>query len=63
MLLAACCLLFLYFCRFAESLDYSEQEWLAWEINQHLAEARGAAPTMDDMPPEEAPEVRASVVR
>ncbi|WIA18005.1 hypothetical protein OEZ85_009492 [Tetradesmus obliquus] len=43
--------------RFAESLDYSEQEWLAWEINQHLAEARGAAPTMDDMPPEEAPEM------
>jgi hypothetical protein len=28
-----------------------------WEINQHMAEARGAAPTMDDMPPEEAPEV------
>lgn len=28
-----------------------------WEINQHLAGLRGAAPTMADMPDAEAPEV------
>ncbi|KAF6262994.1 kinase-like domain-containing protein [Scenedesmus sp. NREL 46B-D3] len=43
--------------RFGEALDYSEQEWLVWEINQHMAAARGAAPTMDDMPPEDRPEM------
>jgi hypothetical protein len=34
-----------------------------WEINQHLADARGAAPTMDNMPPEDRPEVRSAVNR
>lgn len=28
-----------------------------WEINQKIAAVKGAAPTMDDMPPEDAPEV------
>jgi hypothetical protein len=49
-------------CRFGEGLDYSEQEWLVWEINQHLAETRGAAPTMDDMPPEDRPEVGGIII-
>lgn len=44
-------------CRFGESLETSEQEWLVWEINQKIAEVKGAAPTMDDMPPEDRPEV------
>jgi len=43
--------------RFGESLEPSEQEWLVWEINQKIAEVRGSAPTMADMPPEDAPEV------
>lgn len=30
-----------------------------WEINQKIAEIKGAAPTMDDMPPEDRPEVGA----
>jgi hypothetical protein len=34
-----------------------------WEINQHIADARGAAPTMDDMPPEDRPEVCNAVDR
>jgi hypothetical protein len=28
-----------------------------WEINQKIAEVKGAAPTMEDMPPEDTPEV------
>lgn len=44
-------------CRFGESLETSEQEWLVWEINQKIAEVKGAAPTMEDMPPEDTPEV------
>ncbi len=47
-------------CRFGESLETSEQEWLVWEINQKVAELKGAAPTMEDMPPEDTPEVRAA---
>jgi hypothetical protein len=43
--------------RFGESLETSEQEWLVWEINQKIAEAKGSAPTLQDMPPEEPPEV------
>lgn len=43
--------------RFGESLEPSEQEWLVWEINQKIAEVRGSAPTMADMPPEDAPEM------
>eukprot|EP00775_Hariotina_reticulata_P004132 gene4130-4379_t len=43
--------------RFGESLDPSEQEWIVWEINQHLAAARGTPPTMAEMPPEDQPEV------
>eukprot|EP00879_Flechtneria_rotunda_P010283 GHRR01010750.1.p1 GENE.GHRR01010750.1~~GHRR01010750.1.p1 ORF type:complete len:629 (+),score=211.09 GHRR01010750.1:70-1956(+) len=43
--------------RFGEALDPSEQEWLVWEINQRIAGTRGSAPTLQDMPPEDAPEV------
>lgn len=43
--------------RFGESLETSEQEWLVWEVNQKIAEAKGSAPTLQDMPPEEPPEV------
>jgi hypothetical protein len=39
-------------------LETSEQEWLVWEINKKIAEVKGVAPTMDDMPPEDRPEVR-----
>lgn len=45
-------------CRFGESLETSEQEWLVWEINKKIAEVKGVAPTMEDMPPEDRPEVR-----
>lgn len=44
-------------CRFGESLDPTEQEWIVWEINQFLAGVRGTPPSMADMPDTEAPEV------
>lgn len=53
-----CCCCCYHACRFGESLDPSEQEWLVWEINQHLADVRGRAPTLDDMPEADRPEVR-----
>ena len=43
--------------RFGESLDPAEQEWLVWEINQHLAEVKGRAPSLEDMPEADKPEV------
>lgn len=44
-------------CRFGEALELNEQQWLVWEINQHLKEARGRAPELADMPYTDAPEV------
>jgi len=52
------CLAWHFRLRFGESLDPAEQEWIVWEVNQHLAAARGSMPTLAEMPPEDDPEVR-----
>ncbi len=49
--------------RFGEALEPAEQEWLVWEINQHITGLRGAAPRADDMPPEDVPEARMEWIR
>lgn len=45
------------YCRFGESLDVVEQEWIVSEINAHLEQRVGRAPLLEDMAGVDPPEV------